>query len=256
MSKYVIDGETLTGIADAMRREANLTNPISPIEMPEMVAHVFEAGKQSEYDRFWDSYQENGKRGNYQWAFAGIGWNDQNFKPKHDIIATWGYSGSDMFHSSEITDLKQALDNSGTELDTSKSNYMSAFIQGSLITRCPKISIENCKTSSSTSYMFALSPIETIEKLVVSAETYFEPSTFRECTKLKNLTVEGAIGRNNLDVHWSAELTRDSLLTILNALTDKTGVSGTWTVTLGETNLAKLSEDDIAVAEQKGWVLA
>ena len=46
---------------------------------------VFEAGVKSEYDRFWDVYQENGNMTYYAYAFAGVGWTQSVFKPKYNI---------------------------------------------------------------------------------------------------------------------------------------------------------------------------
>lgn len=44
-----------------------------------------EAGRQSEYDRFWDAYQQNGNRTSYFCAFAGACWTPETFKPKYPI---------------------------------------------------------------------------------------------------------------------------------------------------------------------------
>lgn len=41
------------------------------------------AGQISEYDRFWDSFQQNGERADYQYCFCGYAWDDANFKPKY-----------------------------------------------------------------------------------------------------------------------------------------------------------------------------
>lgn len=46
------------------------------------------AGKKSEYDRFWDTYQRNGNRNDYPnsyGAFSGYSFNFDNFYPKYDI---------------------------------------------------------------------------------------------------------------------------------------------------------------------------
>lgn len=72
---------------------------------------------------------------------------------------------------------------------------------------------------------------------------------FYGCTNLEN--VGGFIGlKVKLDMSDSVNLTYRSLMNIINNLAE---VSTTTTLTLGETNLAKLSEDDIAIAINKGW---
>jgi hypothetical protein len=80
-------------------------------------------------------------------------------------------------------------------------------------------------------------------------------SIFYKCSSLENLTIIGQIKISGLSVQYSP-LSHDSLMSIINALADKTGVSGTFKVTLGATNLAKLTADEIAIAEGKGWTLA
>ena len=45
---------------------------------------VYEAGQKSEYDRFWDEFQQNGNRTNYSAAFSAL-WTAEIFKPKYPI---------------------------------------------------------------------------------------------------------------------------------------------------------------------------
>ena len=57
----------------------------------------------------------------------------------------------------------------------------------------------------------------------------------------------------DLDIHWSTQFTREALLEIIGNL--KT-VTSTKRLTMGATNLAKLTEEDKAIATNKGWTLA
>ena len=57
----------------------------------------------------------------------------------------------------------------------------------------------------------------------------------------------------NLDISSSTKFTREALLEIIGNL--KT-VTSTKTLTMGSTNLAKLTEEDKAIANNKGWTLA
>lgn len=49
------------------------------------VPEVYEAGKQAEYDRFWDEFQQNGLRKDYWYAFSGTGW-PKVLNPKYNIV--------------------------------------------------------------------------------------------------------------------------------------------------------------------------
>ena len=74
---------------------------------------------------------------------------------------------------------------------------------------------------------------------------------FTGCTALKTIT-----GNPNFKVSFSlsdsTELTHDSLMVVINGLQTVTGQ----TLTLGTTNLAKLTDEEKKVATDKGWTLA
>ena len=74
---------------------------------------------------------------------------------------------------------------------------------------------------------------------------------FSSCINLKSILMTN-IGFE-LDISASTKFEREDLLIILNNL--KT-VTSTKTLTMGATNLAKLSDEDKAIATNKGWTLA
>lgn len=77
-------------------------------------------------------------------------------------------------------------------------------------------------------------------------------SCFTGCLALTNLSVDALnIVSNTLDFSACKNLTVESLVNILNALSDNTGVSTTYTVKLGATNLAKLSDEQKQIATNK-----
>lgn len=58
----------------------------------------------------------------------------------------------------------------------------------------------------------------------------------------------------NLDISHSTKFTREALLEIIGNL--KAQTSGSKKLTMGSTNLAKLTDDDKAIATNKGWTLS
>ena len=76
-------------------------------------------------------------------------------------------------------------------------------------------------------------------------------SCFTKCTALKTIT-----GNPNFKVSFSlsdsTELTHDSIMVVINGLQTVKDQ----TLTLGTTNLAKLTDDEKKVATDKGWTLA
>ena len=74
-----------------------------------------------------------------------------------------------------------------------------------------------------------------------------------------NLMVVGEItGTIKIDISINASSwwTKETLLKFINALYDYSGGGAVHTLTMGETNLARLSEEEIAIATSKNWTLA
>ena len=82
--------------------------------------------------------------------------------------------------------------------------------------------------------------------------------TFNGCTSLTDLNMNGAIlPKINLN-RWGLDsctaLTVDSLVSVLNAL-PQLDEGTSYTCTIGSTNLAKLSDEQKAIATNKGYML-
>lgn len=60
----------------------------------------------------------------------------------------------------------------------------------------------------------------------------------------------------SLDLSSSRKLTADSIMSVINEAKDLSETGGTATLTLGSTNIEKLTEEQIAIASFKGWTLA
>lgn len=222
--KYTIEDATLTAVADKLREKTGTDAAIAPEEMPDMVGEVFEAGEKSEWDKFWDVFQLNGNKASYPYGF--YNWQAGAFNPKYDIKFSENNSANMTFAYGRF--------------DTIRVQLLAIPKSGATVT---------------LSNTFTQSDIKEISKLVLTSEVLFS-NAFAACKKLETLNVDGTIGKNGFDVHDSVLLTHDSLMSIINTLEDKTGASGTWTVTFGEANLAKLSEEEIGIAKAKGWDLA
>ena len=103
----------------------------------------------------------------------------------------------------------------------------------------------------SMNYMFdSCSKLTTVPALDVSNVSSFI-RIFYNCTNLKSILITN-IGAD-LNISASTLFERSDLLVILNNLRP---VTETKTLTMGATNLAKLTEEDKAIATNKGWTLA
>lgn len=85
--------------------------------------------------------------------------------------------------------------------------------------------------------------------------TSIRGNTFQQCFSLKYVTLGDNFNCSNLGLYPSTQYTREIILQWLNALADRTGQKA-YTLTIGATNLAKLTEEDILIATNKNWTLA
>ena len=185
-----------------------------------------EEGIQTEYDRFWDAYQEKGKLGVYEQLFSNIKWNDETFKPKYDIIMT-GWSNQ-AFARNRITDLIAALDRCGVILDTSGATDVGSLFAAASTTRVPEISA----VSASNLYGICnvASKLVELQKLVIKddgSQTF--QNSFNNCTSLTTITFEGVIGQD-INFQWSP-LSAASIESVITHLSDTaTGKTATFSV--------------------------
>lgn len=184
----------------------------------------FTDGKQAEYDRFWDTFQQKGNAINYGYAFGYDTWTDELFKPKYDIIIKAHYGGG-MFAFSKITDLKDKLEAQGVKLDLSEATAVDYLFRHSKIVHIPELDL---RKATSMLYAFGDSAeVVTIDKLIVSETTNFANTTFNTANWLQNITFEGTIGVS-VNFQWSP-LTRQSIESVMAALsTTKTGQTATF----------------------------
>lgn len=78
---------------------------------------------------------------------------------------------------------------------------------------------------------------------------------FYGCTSLENVTIENNFNCNNLNLSASTRYTAETIVSWLEALADRTGQTP-FTLTIGATNLNKLTAEQKAIATNKNWTLA
>ena len=146
------------------------------------------------------------------------------------------------FYCYELTTIPQ--------LDTSKvTNMNGTFYYCSKLTTIPQLDISNVTNMNGTfSYC---SKLTTIPQLDTSKVTDMN-NMFSYCSKLEAIHMTNI--NANLSISASTLFTREALVEIIGNL--KAQTSGSKTLTMGSTNLAKLTDEDKAVATGKGWTLA
>ena len=96
----------------------------------------------------------------------------------------------------------------------------------------------------------------TLEKInLPKSLVWCHNNAFSGCTKLRDVTLDDNFNCNNVNLSVSTLYTRETIVSWLNALADRTGQTA-YKLTIGATNLAKLTEQDILIATNKNWTLA
>lgn len=187
--------------------KAEVYTQIEPINAQlENTLNGTDTGGKSYYDEFWDFYQQNGNRTDYQYGgFAGVGWTDETYKPKYPVKPIYAYG---MYTGCRLTNI--------LDIDTSKATsitnlfYVCRFLE--------RVGIISAVSSSDATNVFSYcAELKTIDKFIVTEQLPYS-NAFFNCTSLENLTIEGVIGQDGFDVQWSTKLSNDSIISIINAL--------------------------------------
>lgn len=208
-------------------------------EYASKIDSVHQKGKDAEYDRFWNAYQDHGNRTNYQYGgFGGEGWVDEIYNPKYPLRPIQSYR---MYISCKLTRV--------LNLDTSLSKNMSQlFYVCYSLEHVGTISTESLPETGSGSAIDSMfgycQKLKTIDKLILKPSVSYS-NTFFQCYALENITIEGIIGQSGLNLQYSTELTKASITSIINALSTTTGGL---TVTLSKTAVNNAFETSSGIA--------
>ncbi len=132
--------------------------------------------------------------------------------------------------------------------------FISAFTSGNVRLYIKEVDFLNCNFVTLAKEIFSnCISLTTIN--LPSSLTSISQNIFSNCPSLKKVTLGDNFNCNNLNLSVSTKYTREIILQWLNALADRTGQTS-YKLIIGATNLAKLTEQDIAIATNKNWTLA
>ncbi len=273
MAKKLYEESKIAAIAVKIREKAGTENTYTTVQMPEGIESVygkgamdgyekgtqdgydagFAAGEKAQYDTFWEKYLD----GNLSYLFAGGGWTDDNFcPPKNITIPTNGNNANSMFYQTGIKDLKGCLDRQNIYIDATQYNGSNSFYNWfaySSVTHVGRILFPEIIYRWNGAFT-ECKALHTIDELRSTEITSFAQTTFQNCTKLCRMIVAGIIAKDYFDVHWSTLLDKESIISIMNALSaSTTGLS----VTLSQTavnNAFETSEGAADGVDSTEWI--
>ena len=182
------------------------------------IDEVYEAGKKSVRDAFWDVFQMNGTRRTYTYGFSYGGFNRYNFYPKYDIILS-GYTTHAFLGWADnerwpYISLKERLEECGVVLDTKAATNLTYMFNSAAFTEIPTIDLSGCDANT-VGVFYRCWGLQRIEK-IVTKENIVYTNFFRDDNSLVDVTFEGVIG-NTIDFQYSP-LNKASITNIIEHL--------------------------------------
>ena len=194
-------------------------------ETAEKIPRVYTAGKENEYNAFWDAFQSNGTRTNYHTAFARSGWkNGTTYAPKYPIQCAGNNTATSMFTYSSVNDTLVPITISG-----------------------------------SNASVFYDADIVTVNKLILGKDITTMIDWFNNCNNLENITFEGVIPVSTKFAQ-SKKLNSQSIVSIVEHLSDD-AQNQSLTFSSAAVNNADWSETeyedwDTLIAIKPNWTFA
>ena len=211
---------------------------------------VYEQGQKSEYDKFWDDFQQNGTRTNYVSAFSAM-WTSKTLKPKYPVRPIIAYF---MFFNNwgqaiEILDFVEFCDNVAIEQGKSPEKNPDEFDKNGHyqlldFSQCTNAQYGICclksqhfgvldfrKCTNLTSLFYGHGTgqfsVRKIDEFISSETTTFDNNTFSDAMCLTDIKMSGVVAKN---INFGAcPLNKSSLESVVCVLsTTATGKTATF----------------------------
>lgn len=211
----------------------------------EQIMYGIDTGGKSFYDAFWDDFQQGGKRTNYEQAFAC--WGQKYIRPKYKVVLPKTTDSTNAVNQRSIRMFqycnklkiieKEYFDFSKYNVTTTESSYGNYLI----FRGCSELEeVEDIGINPNGYYYQTYRDcrkLKTVEVFRVTEDTNFN-NVFTGCYELENITVSGIIGQDGLWFGDSRKLSKDSIISIINALSENLAKSRTTTLSLNAVNKA------------------
>ena len=186
-----------------------------------------------------------------------------SMKPFFDAGGKCGYSNATSFNdiikyndTSNVTNMESMFESCSNltsipQLDTSNVRNMTRMFY-----YCSSLTSMSQLDTSSVFYMermFANCPSLTSIPQLDTSYVINMTDMFRYCVSLTSIKMKNM--KVSFDISASTKFTHEALLEIINNCFDLSTLNKTATLIMGSTNLAKLTDEDKAIATAKGWTL-
>jgi hypothetical protein len=192
----------------------------------------------------WKAILVDGERKDFSNAFANTRFSKDTMRLLYDIKPT---TANNMFFFSAIkqTDMFSMTEvekRDGKVFDFSNcTNFSGTFNSGCF----DELNVIDLSKATSTYQVFyngsSSAKIKRINRLIFSEDTVISWGMFGYCYELEHVGFEGVISKSGLDMQWSTKLSKDSITSLVNALSPTTS---NLTVTLSKQAVENAFTDD------------
>lgn len=239
-------------------------------------------GKKSQYDEFWDTFQCNGQRNWYDYAFANItgnngrvymNWNENNLKPKYPIKPVNTENQNYVFGGIEIEDFKKHCEDNNIVIDLSECENLNNFFRLLYTKYIPDVDIPKVKKVRSTFYdcrylieaprfmngdkiedynscYYNCNRMVKIPILWATSVTSFN-SAFEGCDSLEEISEINGMIKVDISLWVSKNLSKESITSIITHLSDTQGATLTLSKRAVNKEFPGEGEWEIFLAENK-----
>ena len=255
---YIIPKTTIDDIEESIQRKRGSEAPIEPSEMPLAIDTIPSSVDGTDVPVggiYLTKPDSNGNPteayiigyapvGNYTWGNM-LGHSYFPYLRKVEFINTSNiisFGDSVFYNCSSLTSI--SLPDSLTSIGGS------TFVGCSSLT---SISLPDSLTSIGVWVFRDCSSLTSIS--LPDSLTSIGGNAFQNCSSLENVTIENGFNCNNLNLSSSTRYSVETMVSWFEALADRTG-QAPFTLTIGSTNLKKLTTEQKAIATNKNWTLA
>ncbi len=242
MEKGLVPKEYLQNIANAIRNKNGETVTYKPSEMAQAIRDLPNGSNDDVKGLIERSLTSiiipDGVTSIGNYAFSNCA-NLANITIPESVTSIGSYAFSNCANLANIS-IPESVTSIGSNTFFSCTNLASITIPES-VTSIGTYIFRNCANLTSV----------TIPNSVTSIGNYL----FYNCYRLTNITLGNGFNLSGLDLSASTQYTAETIVSCLEALADRTGQTA-YRIVWGNSNLAKLTDEQKAIAINKNWTLA
>lgn len=208
----------------------NISEKLTQVAENELKVYVagYEKGKAEGGDgalEVWEAILAGGQRTYFDGAFAHTRFSKDTMRLLYDIKPT---TANNMFLNSakkqtDMFSMTEVEKRDGKVFDFSNCTSFSGAFNSGCFDELNVIDLSKATSTYQTFYNgSSQARIKRINRLIFSEDTVISWGMFGYCTELEHVGFEGVISKSGLDMQWSTKLSKDSITSLVSALSPTT----------------------------------